>query len=103
MLHHIQKNEVVRIARHENSDDRRMPPKSYDAHFKNFAKTLELGCDRDAVRRRSKDFATALRQGVYDIYARKYHAFLFTHWCEVHGVEMPSDWDAEGYWSLTFH
>ena len=80
-----------------------MPPKSYETHFKNFLKTLELGCDRDSVRSRSKDFATALRQGVYDVYARKYHAFLFTRWCEVHGLDVPSDWDAEGYWSLTFH
>ena len=103
MARNLLKNEVVRIARHENRDDLRMPPKSYDAHFKNFVKILELGCDRDSVRSLSKDFAKALRKGVYDVYARKYHAFLFTHWCEVNGVEMPSDWDAEGYWSLSFY
>jgi hypothetical protein len=79
-----------------------MPPKSYETYFKNFVKTLEIGMESEDVRKKSKDFATSLRNGSYDLYARKYHWFLFTRWCEIHGVETPAEWFPEGYWSLTF-
>lgn len=81
-----------------------MPPKTYDKYYIKFEKYLEEKEDRNdinAVRNYSKEFATNIR-GIYDLYARKYHAFIFTKWCDEKLVDYPSDWNSEGFWLPIF-
>jgi hypothetical protein len=57
--------------------------------------------DVGSIRTISKNYALSLRPH-YDLYARKYHAFLFTEWCRQHNVMLPADWNPEGYWAGNF-
>ena len=81
-----------------------MAPKSYDALYRKFTKHLE-SCenryDPATVRKISEQFSTNLRPS-YDLYARKYHAFLFTRWCDTNKIEYPADWNPEGFWPGNF-
>ena len=81
-----------------------MSPAVYETYYKKFEKSL-VGKDVlniDNVRRLSKLFALSLRSQ-NDVYTRKYHAYLFTRWCDTHATPYPIDWNPEGFWDLQFN
>jgi hypothetical protein len=82
-----------------------MTPAVYDKYYKQFEKSL-IGQDVgniDNVRHLSKLFAVKMRKNNNnDLYARKYHAYFFTRWCDSRGITYPIDWNPEGFWNLQF-
>jgi hypothetical protein len=77
----------------------------YEKYYKKFEKYLMDKDDReniDNARRLSKTFAIELR-GKNDVYARKYHAFLFSKWCATREIPYPSDWNPDDFWNLQFN
>ena len=81
-----------------------MPPKIYEKYFIQFDKLLsskENNLEINSVRQYSVEFATSIR-GSYDLYARKYHAYLFSEWCDRNKIPYPEGWDKEAYWPGNF-
>ena len=80
-----------------------MAPKIYEIYYKKFISYVNSETNINGnVRELSKMFATEIRGGTYDLYARKYHAFLFTKWCDDNGIAYPDDWNPEGFWPGNF-
>ena len=73
---------------------------TYFKRFKKFLETQE-SIEITDVRRLSLQWAIELR-GRNDLYARKYHAYIFTRWCDEQGLAYPEGWNSEGYWNLSF-
>ena len=80
-----------------------MAPKSYAAMYKRFVEHLALkkAIDLNLIRKLSYEFAVETR-GKNDLYARKYHAYIYTEWCVNNNVHFPDDWNPEGFWSGNF-
>ena len=81
-------------------------PDAHERYFKQFMKFLETrgSVDIGEVRRLSQQWSIELR-GRNDLYARKYHAHIFTRWCEAQGLPLlvTEGWNKEGFWDLGFH
>ena len=71
--------------------------------YKKFVEYLAFkkAIDIDVIRKLSQEFAVETR-GKNDLYARKYHAYLFTEWCVNNNITFPEDWNPEGFWYGNF-